>query len=95
MMKTAPQRNKHHSAELSKEKEMNYSIPKPGSLTLLTAALASLGFSSAIQAAATDLSDVPLAEASTVTVLPNIFSYWMTLGVWLGIICLITSKVHP
>ncbi|WP_303783966.1 pilus assembly protein [Azovibrio restrictus] len=52
---------------------MNSARPSPSPLILLTALFGSLGFHLSAHAAATDLSDVPLAEASTVTVLPNIY----------------------
>lgn len=42
-------------------------------LILLTALVSGLSLNFSAQAAATNLSDVPLAEASTVTVLPNIY----------------------
>jgi len=56
-----------------KEHTMNTSGSNLRPLLMMTALLGSLSYYPLAQSAATDLADVPLAEASTVTVLPNIY----------------------
>ncbi len=60
-------------ATLPKEHEMNTSGSRLRPLLMLTALLGSFCYYPLVQSAPADLADVPLAQAATVTVLPNIY----------------------